>query len=138
MEKERKKDALLGSLKLSMSGHHEEALRLMDDVIAEAIQDGEDSWVVIFIDHAAILNQSGFPDRSLLKHYYEEYLTHSSENPMALYRLADLAMKDGQTETAKQYAERCHQAILRSGDDNIKQELLDLVLERWPEVADRA
>ena len=133
MEKERIKDAVLGSLKLSMSGHHEEALRLMDDVIAEAIKDGEDSWVFILIDHAAILNQSGFRDHSLSKRYYEEYLTHSSENPRALYRLADLAMKDGQTEIAKQYAERCHQAILRSDDDKIKRELLDLVLERWPD-----
>ena len=133
MEKERIKDAFLGSLKLSMSGHHEEALRLMDDVIAEAIKDGEDSWVFIFFDHAAVLNQSSFPDRSLLKHYYEEYLTHSSENPRALYRLADVAMEDGQTEIATRYAERCHRAILRSDDDKIKRELLELVLERWPD-----
>jgi hypothetical protein len=45
-------------------------------------------------------------------------------------------MEDGQTEIAKQYAKRCHQAILRSDDEKIKKDLLDLVLQRWPELAE--
>jgi hypothetical protein len=135
VNQKRAHDALLGSLKLSISGQHEDALRLMDDVITEAIREREDSWVFLFINHAAILNQSGFPDRSLLKHYYEQYLTNSPDHPRALYGLADVAMKDGQTETAKQYAKRCHEAILQSDDAKVKKDLLDLVLERWPELA---
>jgi hypothetical protein len=51
------------------------------------------------------------------------------------YELADDAMKDGKTEIAKQYAKRCHQAILHSDNHKIKSDLLDLVLERWPEIS---
>ncbi len=134
MEKERMQDAVLGSLKLSMAGRHQEALRLMDDLIAEAIKEGEELWLFTFIDHAAILNASGVPDHSLLRHYYEQYLTYSPENPRALYGLADVAMKDGQTDIAKQYAKRCHQALVQSKDEIAKKNLLDLVLDRWPQL----
>ncbi len=122
------------SLRLSMSGQQKEALRLMDEVIAEAITEGDYSSLLVLIDHAGLLNGVK-RDLSVVKRYFEQYLTHSSENPRALYWLADVAMEEGQTEIAKRYAKRCHQAILRSDDQKIKRDLLDLVLERWPEVA---
>ncbi len=106
----------------------------MDEVIAEAITEGDYSSLVVLIDHAALLNGVK-RDLSVVKRYFEQYLTHNPENPRALYWLADVAMEEGQTEIAKRYAKRCHQAILRSHDEKIKRDLLDLVLERWPEVA---
>jgi hypothetical protein len=132
---ERLHNALLGSLELSSSGQHQEALRLMDEVIAEAVKEGDDLSVLVLIDHAALLNGVK-RDLSLLKHYYEQFLTYSPENPRALYELADVAMEEGQIEIARQYAKKCHQAILQSDDNKIKQDLLDLVLERWPELAE--
>ena len=114
---ERAKNAVLGSLKLSTEGHHQEALRLMDDVITEAIREGEESWAFVFIRHAAILNASGQPDHSLLKRYYEWYLTHSPENPRALFGLADVTERDGQTYLAMQYFKRCLQALLLTQDE---------------------
>jgi hypothetical protein len=131
---ERLHNALMGSSKLSGSGQHEEALRLMDEVIAEAIKERDELTALVVIDHAALLNGVK-PDRSLAKHYYERFLAYSPESPRVLYELADIAMEDGQIDVAKEYAKRCHQAILQSGSDKIKQDLLDLVLERWPEVA---
>jgi hypothetical protein len=132
---ERERNAIFGSLDLWRSGHQQEALRLMDEVIAEAIREGDHFGVFILIGHAALLNGAK-RDLSLVKRYYEQYLTHSPENPRALYGLADVAMEDGQTEIAKQYAKRCHRAILQSDDDKIKQDLLDLVIERWPEISE--
>jgi hypothetical protein len=108
----------------------------MDDVIAEAIREGEELWAFAFIRHAAILNASGQPDRSLLKYYYEQYLTYRPENPRALYELADVAMQEGQTDMAKQYAKRCHQALLQTEDERAKKDLLDLILERWPKLSE--
>ena len=135
MKDKRVHDALVGSLDLWQAGHQQEALRLMDEVITEAIKEGDDSSAFLFIDHAAMLSPNGGRDRSILKHYYEQYLTSRPEHPRALYGLADIAIEDGQTEIAKQYAKRCYEAILQSNDHKIKRDLLDLVLERWPEVA---
>jgi hypothetical protein len=131
---EREHNAIMDSLRLSKSGQHQEALRLMDEVIAEAIEEGDYLSLYILIDHAALLNGKG-RDRSVVKHHYEQYLASSPENPRALYGLADVAMEEGQPEIAKQYAKRCYHAILRSDDEKVKRDLLDLVLERWPELA---
>jgi len=106
----------------------------MDEVIAEALKEGDDLTLSVLIDHAALLNGVK-RDLSLVKHYYGQVLTSSPENARALYALADVAMEDGQIEIAKQYAKKCHQAILRSGDNKTKQDLLELVVERWPEIA---
>jgi tetratricopeptide (TPR) repeat protein len=132
---ERLHSALLDSLKLSGSGQHEEAVRLMDELIAEATKEGDGLTALLLINHAAILN-GGERDRSLAKRYYEQFLTYNPENPRVLYESADVAMEDGQIEIAKEHAKRCHQAILKSDDDKIKKDLLDLILERWPELAE--
>ena|SRR5579862_2330828 len=137
MNNERLHNALIDSLNLSGSGQHQEARRLMEDIIAEAIKEGDELTALVVIDHTAMLNSDG-RDRSLAKHYYEQFLTSSPDSTRMLYESANAAMEDGQIEIAKQYAKRCHQAVLRSDDKKIKRDLLDLVLERWPEVADRA
>ena len=49
--------------------------------------------------------------------------------------MADLAVEEGETEMAKQYARRCHEALLRTTDEVAKKDLFDLVLERWPELS---
>jgi hypothetical protein len=130
---DRLKSAISGSLKLWESGDHEEAFRLLDDLIAEAIKQGEHSWVLTLSNHAATLSRFK-GDPGLVKRYYEQSVTYNPENPRALYGLAKISLEEGQTEIAKQYATRCHRAILQSGDEIIKQGLLDLVLKQWPEV----
>jgi hypothetical protein len=133
VEDERLHNALMDSSKLSTS-NFQEALRLIDEVIAEAIKEGDELTAIVLIDHAALLNGTE-RDRSLAKHYYEQFLASSPESPRVLYELADTAMEDGQIDIAKQYAKRCRQATLSSGNAKIKRDLLDLVLERWPEVS---
>lgn len=137
MEDERLHNALLGSLRLSGSGRHQEALRLMDKLITETIEEGDGLTALVLIRHAALLNGGGV-DRSLVKLYCQQFLTYNPENPRVLYESADVAMEEGQIEIAKLYAKRCHQAILKSDDAKLKKDLLNLVLERWPEIADRS
>jgi Tfp pilus assembly protein PilF len=134
VENERLHNALLDTLELSGSGQLQEALQLMDKLIAEVICDGDSSTALVLISHAALLNGSG-RDRSLVKQYYERFLTQNPENPKVLYEAADEAMEDGQIHLAKLYAMRCYQAITRSDDAKLKRDLFDLVLERWPDVA---
>lgn len=134
MEDARLHHALMDSLRLS-KGQQEEALRLVDTAIIEAMKEGDDSSVQVLVNHAALLNGVK-RDLSLLKHYYEKYLTYSPENPRALYGLADIALKDGHAGNAKTYAKRCYEALLKSNNQKVKKDLLDLVVERWPEVCE--
>ena len=107
----------------------------MERLIAETIREGDGSTALVLIGHAALLNGGGI-DRSLVKHYYEQFLTSNPDNARVLYESADLAMEDGQFEIAKQHAKRCHRTILKSDDAKLKSDLLDLVRERWPDVAE--
>src|SRR6267154_2286989 len=108
--------AIDDSLKLWQSGKHKDALRLLDNLIAVAIKEGANSYVATLSHHAAII-AGHKPDIPLVKHYYEQSLMYKPENPMALHGLAQVALKEGQTEKAKQYAKRCYQAILQSDDE---------------------
>jgi tetratricopeptide (TPR) repeat protein len=123
----------IDSLKLLDLGRHEEAFRLLDDSIAEAIKEGEREWVSILCHHATVLCTQRH-DLPLRKHYFERSLVSNPEDPMALYGLADAALEEGQPDIAKQLAQRCYRAIMRVDNELVKKGLLDLVLKSWPEV----
>jgi tetratricopeptide (TPR) repeat protein len=132
MDLNRLKSAINISLDLSKSGQYDEAFRLLDVVIAEAVEERNSSRVLMLCHHAAILSQRK-GDLPLRRHYYEQSLAYSPENPMALYGLADAAHEEGRAEDARRYAERCHRAILQTNDEIVRRGLLDLVLTRWPD-----
>jgi len=71
---------------------------------------------------------------SLVKHYYEQSLTYSPENPVALYGLAEVALKEGNTDLAKQYARRSYDAALQGDDAITRHGLLDLIAKKWPDI----
>jgi tetratricopeptide (TPR) repeat protein len=102
--------AITGSLKFVEQGKHAEALKPLDDAIAEAKRGQMGSWIRTLCHHAAIV--SSFSDNlTSAQHYYEESLTSDPENARALYGLATVALDQGHLEIAKQYAKRCHTAI---------------------------
>jgi tetratricopeptide (TPR) repeat protein len=110
---------------------NEEALRLLDGVIALAVGENEKRWVLTLSHHAAnISNLLG--DLSRVKQYYRKSLEFNSENPRALAGLADVAQEQGELELAKEYAARCYKALME-GDDFLKQERLETLLKKWPE-----
>ena len=135
-EENRFKVAMTGSLKLVGRGEHAEALKLLDEAIAEAKRDQNVSWIRTLCHHAAIVSR--FTENlTAAQHYYEESLASDPENAKALYGLATVALDHGHLGTAEQYAKRSHTAILRRDDDDVlKQGLLDLLLKHWPDIAE--
>jgi tetratricopeptide (TPR) repeat protein len=128
------KAAMNGSIRLSQLGQNQEALKLLDNAIANAIQEGRASWILTLSHHAAILcDHRG--DIDLAKHYYEQSLAYSPENPLALYGLACVSLQLGEAQTAEEFAKRSYDAILRGDDEIVKAGLLDLIVKQWPEIA---
>jgi Tfp pilus assembly protein PilF len=83
--------------------------------------------------HAAVISNF-LGNWSQVKHYYEKSLAFNPENPRALSGLADVAKGQGELELAKQYAARCYKALIE-GDDFLKQERLETLPKKWPEVS---
>jgi tetratricopeptide (TPR) repeat protein len=136
-EENRFRVAIKDSLKLVEQGDHAEALKLLDEAIAEAKRDQMASWISTLCHHAAIVSR--FSDNlTAAQHYYEESLASDPQNARALYGLAAVALDQGHLEIAKQYAKRCHTAtLLRDDDEVLKQGLLDLLLKNWPDIAEK-
>jgi Tfp pilus assembly protein PilF len=75
------------STKLLQQDKNDEALRILDEAIEEAVRDGDKSWVRTLCHHAAIIAE--FTENlDLAKHYYEQSLASNPENAQTLYGLA--------------------------------------------------
>jgi Tfp pilus assembly protein PilF len=68
------------------------------------------------------------------KHYYEKSLEFNPENPIALYGLAEVALKQGHLDLAKQYAKRSYDATVQGDDEMVRHGLLDLIAMKWPDI----
>jgi len=121
------------SMQLSNTGEHERAFEVLDGAIEDLVKEGETSSIVTLCHHAAILADFAC-NRPRVKHYYEQSLAAHPDNPRALYGLAQVALEQGETEIAKQYAIRSYAALMQSEDGVIKQGLLELLAKRWPDV----
>jgi len=54
-----------------------------------------------------------------------------------LYGLAKIAREQGEPDVARQYAARCHKAIVEGDNEIMKEGLLELVVKNWPEFAEK-
>ena len=126
--------AVNGSVELWKLGQWQKALTLLDDAIAETIQEGGDCRSIITLCHhaAVICRSSG--DLISVKRYYEQSLQHSPENPWALHGLAQVALEQGEVDIAKHFAKRSYVATVQGTDDLAKRGLLDLIVKLWPDV----
>jgi Tfp pilus assembly protein PilF len=129
--------AVNASAELWKLGEQQKALKLLDGAIAYWIQEGKQSASIrTLCHHAAVLCRSA-GDLSLVKHYYQQSLTHSPEDPIALYGLAEVALEQGDTDLAKQYAKRSYDATVQGDDEMAKDGLLDLIAMKWPDIASK-
>jgi hypothetical protein len=129
--------AITGSLDLVERGEHQNALTLLDASIAEAKRSCDVSWIRTLCHHAAIVSRST-QNLTAAQNYYQESLAADPENARALYGLAGITLDQGELEIARQYAARCYIAVMRCGDEVLKQGLLDLLLKHWPDIAENA
>ena len=128
----RYRDAVSDSTKLMQQNKNEEALQLLDDKIAMAISETESRWVLTLSHHAAVI-ATFLGDWPRVKNYYEQSLACNPGNPAALSGLADVAKEQGELALAREYAAQCY-AVLRDGDDFLKDARLETLLKKWPEV----
>ena len=127
--------AVNASTELWKLGEQQKALKILDDAIAYWVQERKQSSSIrTLCHHAAVLCHSA-GDLSLVKHYYQQSLTHSPDNPMALYGLAEVALEQGDTDLARQYAKRSYDATVQGDDEIAKHGLLDLIAMKWPDIA---
>ena len=132
----RYRDAMAESVNFMEKEQDEEALRLLDDAIAMAMSENEKSWVLTLSHHAAVISNS-LRNFSREKHYYEKSLEFNPENPIALYGLAQVALEQGDTDLAKQFAKRSYEATVQGDDEIAKRGLLDLIAMKWPDIASK-
>lgn len=125
--------AVNGSVELWRLGKQQQALKLLNDAIADSIRDKAGRSVCTLCHHAAVLCQSAGAV-GMVKHYYEQSLTHSPENPRALYGLAKVALEQGNADLAEAYAKRSYAATVQEDDEIAKHGLLDLIALHWPEI----
>ena len=128
----RYRKAMSASTELTQQDKKREALRLLDDAIAMAESENENRWVLTLSHHAANISRF-LEDLPRVKYYYLESLKFNPENPRALSGLADVAKAEGELEGAKEYAAR-YKALI-TGDDFLKEERLETLLHKWPEVS---
>jgi Tfp pilus assembly protein PilF len=130
---DRFKDAMTNSLALAERGEHVDALKLLDEAIAEAIREHDVSWIRTLCHHAAI--ESRFAENwASAKRYYEQSLASDPENASDLYGLAAVALDEGDAVTARQYATRCHTSLLQTDEGILKHGLLDLIAKNWSDL----
>lgn len=127
------KNAITKSVELEKRGEHAAAMGLLDEVIAEAMRHGEIPWIRTLCHHAAIMSR--FRENwASARGYYEQSLASDPENARALCGLAEITLDEGDPVTAREYAARCHTAILKTDDEILKQALLDLIAKEWPDI----
>lgn len=126
------KTAVKETSELSKKGQHREALRLLNDAIADAKHQNRSRWVQLLSQHAAVIADS-YGDLSLVRHYCEEMVNTAPENAMARYALADVLFRQGSTDLAKQQAMRSY-SLVEHTDTAEARGLLELIAKRWPEI----
>ena len=114
-------------------GEHVDALKLLDEALADAIRERDVLWIRTLCHHAAIVSRFT-ENRASSKRYYEQSLASGPENARALYGLAAVALDEGDPVTARQYATRCRASLLQTDDGIWKQGLLDLIAKNWPDL----
>lgn len=126
------RNAVDGSLSLMEANDFAAALALLDEAITEAARRGWNRSIQTLCHHAAVLCRFS-EDLPLRKHYYELSLRHNPGSHRALYGLATIALDEGQTALARQYAKQAYDAIVAS-DDPIAPQWLDLMRIHWPDI----
>jgi tetratricopeptide (TPR) repeat protein len=80
---------------------------------------------VLTLSHHAAVISNFLRNFSRAKHYYEKSLEFNPENPVALYGLAEVALKQGDADLAKEYAKKSYDVMTR----------LYMAMTRWPKTA---
>jgi hypothetical protein len=126
--------AMRQSLDLAGEGHSEEALRVLDDSIAEANEEKRGMWVGTLCRHAAVLAHAMGDVRREIQ-YAEQALPHADNERFALYNFAQLLLRGGEVARAEHYAKKAHQLALAQGTE-ADRDLVAALRKQWPNLSD--
>jgi tetratricopeptide (TPR) repeat protein len=129
------KNAVQQSTELWISGKGREALATLDALITKAKQENREVWVKVLAMHASTLADS-VGDRESARRYCEEVLLSEPENALALFKVADILLKQGKGDEARRYAQKSY-ALAAASDTKDGQGLAELLAKKWPEVGGR-
>jgi tetratricopeptide (TPR) repeat protein len=115
-------------------GQHSEALKLLDESIAQAEKENRPISVKVLSMHASVISGS-VGDLELVKQYCERVLSHEPENALALYSLADVLFRQGKTGQAMRCAAKSYALVAHSSS---KEDLglLEVLTKKWPDIRD--
>jgi tetratricopeptide (TPR) repeat protein len=128
------KDAVDQSTELWKRGQHSEALRLLDESIAQAEKENRPISVKVLSMHASVISGS-MGDLGLVRQYCERVLSHEPENALALYSLADVLFRQGDTRLARQCAAKSYALVAHSSSKESRG-LLEVLTKKWPDIGD--
>jgi len=86
---DRGREVLRQTLEFRRAGEDGQALTLLDDAIAQAVQEGHGTWVSILCGHAAVISQF-LGDRQREIQYNQLRLPLSKDYAFAAYNFAQL------------------------------------------------
>jgi hypothetical protein len=120
------------SSKLSKRGETRQALKLLDDAIADAIRENRTSWARTLSRHASVIADN-LGDLDLVRRYSEQCLACDPENPATLSGLADVLRRQGEVGLAQEYALKSYRLCMR-GDTDVHRAIRESLLDAWPEL----
>jgi len=126
--------AMRQSLDLASDGQREEALRLLDGVIARANEEKRGMWVGTLCRHAAVLAHAIGDIRREIQ-YAEQALPHADNQRFAFYNFARLLMRAGEAARAERYAEEAYKLAVAQGTE-ADSDLVVAIRKQWPNLSD--
>jgi tetratricopeptide (TPR) repeat protein len=126
--------AMRQSLDLARDRQPEEALRILDDVIAQANEEKRGTWVGTLCRHAAVLAHAMGDIRREIQ-YAEQALPHADDHRFALYNFTQLLLRSGEVARAERYAREAHKLALAQGTETDR-DLIAAIRKQWPNLSD--
>jgi tetratricopeptide (TPR) repeat protein len=126
--------AMRQSLDLARDRQPEEALRILDDVIAQANEEKRGMWVGTLCRHAAVLAHAMGDIRREIQ-YAEQALPHADDHRFALYNFAQLLQRGGEVARAERYAREAHKLALPQ-ETETDRDLIAAIRKQWPNLSD--
>ncbi len=121
------------SLEFARVGQEDQALKVLDDAIAEALHENRHIWLSILCSHAAVLSRH-IGDRGREIHYREVALPLAKDYRFAAYNFAQLLLSDGQFALAEQYAAEAYTLSITQTTE-ADRDLVAAIVKQWPNVA---
>lgn len=120
------------SSELSKASRANDALELLAVSIHSALKADKINWVQTLCRHASVIADS-IGDLASVRRYRGLAMLHAPNNAKNLYGLADILLRQGDTENAKTMAATAY-GLIRDSSDEMDRALAELLVKRWPEL----